>query len=49
VLKKIDKFTLLGHSMGGYMTVSYALKCPGRLKKFVLVSSVGILEDPYAL
>jgi cardiolipin-specific phospholipase len=49
VLKKIDKFTLLGHSMGGYMAVSYALKYPGHLKKLVLVSPVGIPEDPYAV
>ena len=49
VLKKIDKFTLLGHSMGGYMAVAYALKYPGHLKKLVLASPVGIPEDPYAV
>lgn len=48
VLKKIDKFTLLGHSMGGYMAVAYALKYPGHIKKLVLASPVGIPEDPYA-
>jgi cardiolipin-specific phospholipase len=47
--KKIDKFTLLGHSMGGYMAVAYALKYPGRLKKLILVSPVGIPEDPNAV
>jgi cardiolipin-specific phospholipase len=47
--KKIDKFTLLGHSMGGYMAVAYALKYPGRLNKLVLASPVGIPEDPYAV
>lgn len=47
--KKIEKFTLLGHSMGGYMAVAYALKYPGRLKKLILVSPVGIPEDPYAV
>jgi cardiolipin-specific phospholipase len=47
--KNIDKFTLLGHSMGGYMAVAYALKYPGRLKKLILVSPVGIPEDPYAV
>src|SRR5438874_8522635 len=31
IQKKIDKFTLLGHSLGGYMAVAYALKYPGRL------------------
>lgn len=49
ILKKIDKFTLLGHSMGGYMAVAYALKYPGRLNKLILASPVGIPEDPYAM
>jgi cardiolipin-specific phospholipase len=49
ISKKIDRFTLLGHSMGGYMAVAYALKYPGRLNKLVLASPVGIPEDPYAL
>jgi cardiolipin-specific phospholipase len=47
--KNIEKFTLLGHSMGGYMAVAYALKYPGRLKKLILVSPVGIPEDPFAV
>lgn len=47
--KKIDRFTLLGHSLGGYMAVAYALKYPGRLNKLVLASPVGIPEDPYAV
>ncbi|KAI9891455.1 MAG: hypothetical protein M1814_002774 [Vezdaea aestivalis] len=49
VQKKIDKFTLLGHSLGGYMAVAYALKYPGHLKKLILASPVGIPEDPYAV
>jgi cardiolipin-specific phospholipase len=49
VLKKIEKFTLLGHSMGGYMAVAYALKYPGHLNKLILASPVGIPEDPYAM
>lgn len=48
VLRKIEKFTLLGHSMGGYMAVAYALKYPGHLNKLILASPVGIPEDPYA-
>lgn len=49
VHKKIDRFTLLGHSLGGYMAVAYALKYPGHLNKLVLASPVGIPEDPYAV
>lgn len=49
VVKKIDRFTLLGHSMGGYMAVAYALKYPGHLNKLILASPVGIPEDPYAV
>ena len=47
--RKIEKFTLLGHSLGGYMAVAYALKYPGRLNKLILASPVGIPEDPYAV
>jgi len=47
--KNIDKMTLVGHSMGGYMAVCYALKYPGRLNKLILASPVGIPEDPYAV
>jgi cardiolipin-specific phospholipase len=49
IIKKIEKFTLLGHSMGGYMAVAYALKYPGHLNKLILASPVGIPEDPYAV
>ncbi|KAJ4164968.1 hypothetical protein LMH87_006620 [Akanthomyces muscarius] len=47
--RKIERFTLLGHSLGGYLAVSYALKYPGHLKKLILASPVGIPEDPYAV
>lgn len=47
--KNINKMTLVGHSMGGYMAVCYALKYPGRLNKLILASPVGIPEDPYAV
>lgn len=48
VKKNIPKMTLVGHSMGGYMAVCYALKYPGHLNKLILASPVGIPEDPYA-
>lgn len=47
--RKIERFTLLGHSLGGYLAVSYATKYPGRLKKLILASPVGIPENPYAV
>ncbi|KAL2153798.1 hypothetical protein VTH82DRAFT_4953 [Thermothelomyces myriococcoides] len=48
-IRKIEKFTLLGHSLGGYLAVSYALKYPGRLNKLILASPVGVPEDPWAI
>lgn len=47
--KGIEKMTLLGHSLGGYMAVCYALKYPAHLDKLILASPVGIPEDPYAV
>ncbi len=49
IQRKIERFTLMGHSLGGYMAVAYALKYPGHLHKLVLASPVGIPEDPYAV
>ena len=49
IIRKIDKFTLLGHSLGGYLAVVYALKYPGHLNKLIFASPVGIPEDPYAV
>jgi cardiolipin-specific phospholipase len=48
-IRKIERFTLMGHSLGGYLAVSYAIKYPGHLKKLILASPVGIPEDPYAV
>jgi len=48
-VRKIEKFTLMGHSLGGYLAVSYALKYPGRLNKLILASPVGIPDDPWAV
>ena len=49
VKRGIDKMTLMGHSLGGYMAVCYALKYPGHLNKLILASPVGVPEDPYAV
>ncbi|CAO2653544.1 Nn.00g029550.m01.CDS01 [Neocucurbitaria sp. VM-36] len=49
VKRGLERFTLLGHSLGGYLAVAYALKYPGHLNKLILASPVGIPEDPYAV
>lgn len=49
IQRGLEQFTLLGHSLGGYLAVAYALKYPGHLNKLILASPVGIPEDPYAV
>ncbi|KAI0393483.1 alpha/beta-hydrolase [Xylariaceae sp. FL0594] len=48
-IRKLDKFTVIGHSLGGYLAISYALKYPGHINKLILASPVGVPEDPYAM
>ena len=45
---KLDKMTLVGHSLGAYMSVAYALKYPTRVSKLVLLSPAGVPGDPNA-
>jgi pimeloyl-ACP methyl ester carboxylesterase len=36
----LEKFNLVGHSLGGGIALNYALKSPQKIKKLVLVSSL---------
>ncbi len=38
----LEKFHLMGHSLGGGIALSYALKFPHKIMKLVLVSSMGM-------
>ncbi|KAI5783181.1 Alpha/Beta hydrolase protein [Peziza echinospora] len=49
VKRGIERFTLMGHSLGGYLSAAYALKYPGRLNKLILASPAGIPEDPWTV
>jgi cardiolipin-specific phospholipase len=42
----LEKMTLIGHSLGAYFSVVYALKYPTRVNKLVLLSPAGIPRDP---
>ncbi|CAI2180319.1 6437_t:CDS:2 [Funneliformis geosporum] len=45
-IHKIDKMTLLGHSLGGYLAAVYAIKYPMHVEKLILVSPVGVPRNP---
>ncbi|KAJ7638540.1 alpha/beta-hydrolase [Roridomyces roridus] len=45
---KLEQMTLIGHSLGGYFSVAYALKYPHRVNKLILLSPAGVPRDPNA-
>lgn len=40
----LDKMTLAGHSMGGYLSVAYAERYPQHVERLILLSPVGVPE-----
>lgn len=42
----LDKMTLVGHSLGAYFSVAYALRYPSRVNKLVLLSPAGVPRGP---
>lgn len=42
----VERMTLVGHSLGAYLSAAYALRYPDRVTKLVLLSPAGILGGP---
>jgi cardiolipin-specific phospholipase len=42
----LEKMTLIGHSLGAYLSVAYALRHPTHVSKLILLSPVGVPRDP---
>lgn len=43
--KKLDKFSLLGNSLGGHISLIYSLAHPKRIKSLILTGSSGLYES----
>lgn len=43
---KLERFILLGHSMGGFLATSYALSYPERVTHLILADPWGFPEKP---
>jgi cardiolipin-specific phospholipase len=42
----LEKMTLIGHSLGAYFSVVYALRYPTRVQKLILLSPAGVPRGP---
>ncbi|KAF8826506.1 alpha/beta-hydrolase [Lentinula edodes] len=42
----LEKMTLIGHSLGAYFSVVYALKYPQRVERLILLSPAGVPRGP---
>ncbi|KAH6915391.1 abhydrolase domain-containing protein 4 [Coprinopsis sp. MPI-PUGE-AT-0042] len=42
----LDRMTLIGHSLGAYLSVAYTLKYPERVAKLILLSPAGVPRGP---
>jgi len=42
----LSQMTLIGHSLGAYFSVAYALRYPDRVAKLILLSPAGVLPAP---
>ena len=45
----IQKMNLIGHSLGGYLSVVYALRHPDRVSRLILLSPAGVPHGPDSL
>ena len=48
-IKDHDKIILIGHSLGGYIAIEYAIMNRGHIEKLVLIDSSGMLDKPTPL
>lgn len=44
-----DKITIIGHSLGGYIAIEYAIENKEHIEKLVLIDSSGMLDKPTPL
>ncbi|KAG8708845.1 hypothetical protein FRC09_001001 [Ceratobasidium sp. 395] len=42
----IEKMSLIGHSLGAYLSAAYALRHPDRVSQVILLSPAGVPRDP---